>query len=1404
MKTPKNSTLSKRGRLPALSGLSLAAALLVPAATSFGQTFWSGGTSDFNVGASWGGTVPSGNVNAANDSGSNNVVLIQAGDPVWGHGDTLAGQGGNASGSYLQTGSTNNTGYPSYGNWLRLGIGTGGAGYYTLSNGTVNVAGQTHLGEHGYGRLEIDGGVYNSGFNGNPGICAGDGDFGVSSGTLIINSGSVSNVNNETWFGEANSGCTGYLIMNGGTFKVNNWFVFGRNGGQGYGTMTGGTITLHGGGQFLVGGGGVGSLIQSGGTINVYNQYLVPQSGNSTTITGTNILSGTAVLNAHDWLAVGRNSGRGELDISGGAVLTRDNVNNSGAHFDIGASGIGTVNQNGGFITNTASTLYLGESGAGTWNVNSGTDILASVTMCVNTSASGVLNLNGGLFQTTGIASTTSGSAASLLTLNGGTLQANANNANFIAGLTSASLAAGGVTIDSQNYNITIPQALSDGGGGGLTKVGNGTLTLTGGNSYTGNTVINGGSLSIGSSSTGAGNFTAADGTGFGIVVQSSGGVFNANNLSLGVTSGATLNFDLGSFGNPTSAPLNVANTLTANGTISVNIKAAVISAGTIPLMQYATLTGSPTYVLASLPPGVVATLATSGNVLNLVVTSAGAPRWDGNVTGVWSFGTNQDWYDLATMGLTVYTDGKPVIFDDNAAGTTTVNLTASVAPASINFNNSTLPYTIAGTGKIGGSLGLNLNGTTNVAILNTGGNTFTGPVVINAGTLTVTNLANGGSPSPLGASSSNPTNLVLNGGTFQYSGATVTANRGFTIDATNSTIDTEGNLTLGGNVAAAPNIAGGGSAFFKTGPASLSLTGSGDNEFANGHNPGVQVYNGTLVLNGSAGNQTNHTVNDFYVGSTTTTGAAMILTNTLLNVDGWFAIGRINGGINNTSTVSLYNSALNVGNLSIGWDGNLGGNLSSQFLALNGTSTLTNYGAVNLPEGNGSSMTFTIKDSSVFWVRNPTYIALATSSTGAVVVANSGSLVSSSGWFDIAQGNNSVGSVLVKDSASITTTGDFNVTDTGTGSTASAVIQDNAHLYANNLWVGKATGVTASMTIANNATVVSGNGLTMATHFDGTPEVCTANLNLNGGSLTVNLVQGNSVSGTYYGNFNFNGGKLIAHPTVGYSGQNFMYNLAAINVLSGGANIEVDSNNISAINQPLLGGAADGGLTKLGTGTLYLNGVSTYTNTTTISAGTLSGTGTLVGPVNVASGGTLAAGAGAIGLFNIDNALTFASGATAVIKITPASNDSIQGLTSVAYNGALVVTNTSSSPLVVGHSYTLFNSANPGTGNFSSVTILPAGSGTFNPATGVLTITSNGSGLTVNPVSYAGGNLILTGSGGAAGGTYSVLTSTNLTTPLSAWTTNTTGTFSGTGGFSNSIPVNPAQPAAFFDLKTP
>ena len=54
--------------------------------------------------------------------------------------------------------------------------------------------------------------------------------------------------------------------------------------------------------------------------------------------------------------------------------------------------------------------------------------------------------------------------------------------------------------IDTQSYSVTIPQGLQSGAvnDGGLTKYGAGILTLTGSNTYLGDTTVSAGTLQIG------------------------------------------------------------------------------------------------------------------------------------------------------------------------------------------------------------------------------------------------------------------------------------------------------------------------------------------------------------------------------------------------------------------------------------------------------------------------------------------------------------------------------------------------------------------------------------------------------------------------------------------------------------------------------------------------------------------------------------------------------------------------------------------------------------------------------------------------------------------------------------------------------------------------------------------
>ena len=1332
----------------------------------------------------------------------------------------------------------------------QLFVGNGGPAIYNMSGGTVDVHNYIAVGRSsGTGTLNMTGGNFNQDANGNLLVGTGYQNNGTPCVGVINQSAGAIYCNGQFLCPENSPGVGTYNLSGTGSLVVNSWLVFGRGGGPGVLNISGGSILqTNSNGEFEVGETTPGTVNQTGGSVTCSgNDIWIGQGGGATGIYNMN--GGSLTINS--WIAIGRTGGNGTLNLTNGTVTK---TGNSGNHLDIGASGTGSINQYGGLVTNAVGDVWVGEQSPGTWNFNGGTAMVQNVNIAVTGSGNGTLNLNGGLFQTSGIFSTNNFIAPSTLSLNGATVQANANNPNFISGISQASIGSSGITFDSQGYSIAIPESLTDAGGGTLSKIGSGILTLTGNNSYAGTTAVNAGTLATTTASAGGGAYSVANGATLNVqVVGGLNNEINMSSLALAATA-TTIGIDVNNFGNPSSAPVNVGGALTVNGTVTINVADANPQLGQFPLISYSSKTGS-SYVLGTLPVGVIAHLVdnTSNKSIDLDITSVNLPRWNGNVNGNWDINLTQNWINSGTGLPTTFQQGNAVTFDDNATGTTTINLATSVSPTSVNFNNNSLPYALVGTGQISGSTGLKINGTGTVAIQNTGGNNFTGPVTISAGILSVTNLANGGSPSPIGASSASPTNLVIGDGVLSYNGTPVAVNRGFTVEGTNATVDAEDNLTLGGNVTAVANLTDGGSGFTKVGPALLDLTGSGHNEFSANYPVGVSVAAGTLMIDGSAGNQTNHTQNQLFVGDTTTTGAALILTNANLSVDSWLALGRINGGVNNTSSITLYNSALNCGNLSVGWDGGQPNNLSSQFLTLNGNSSLTNYGSVNLAEGADSTFTLTINSNSVFWVQNPFYAALANSATGTVVVANSGKIIQVNGWFDIAAGANSIASVTAENNASLSLDGDVNLADTGSGATGTLTVQDNATVQANTLWVGKSTSSVCTANLAGSGAINLNNYIVTA---NGTGSI--GNINMAGGSLTagtdmtigqagtsvvtlatnsgavltvhgtmylsrgsavasgtVNLNPGSTIVAGFVNNgwgfqnnfpsptnnpnaFNFNGGVLRA-----YIGSDYFIQPYVNAVIQPGGAIIDDGGFSIGILTGFVNGSTPGNLTKQGAGILYMIGTNAYTGTTLVSTGTLAGTGIIVGPVTVASGSALAAGFHAIGTLTISNTLTFAAGSTSAMKLGTSSFDQIAGLTSVAYNGALVVTNTTGGPLTPNSTYQLFRASAPGTGNFTSVTILPAGTGTFNPATGQLTITSSGA-LTFNAPKNSSGNIVLSGSGGTPGANYNLLTTTNLATPFTSWTTNSIGTFDGSGNFSASVPINPAQRAQFFRIGPP
>jgi fibronectin-binding autotransporter adhesin len=186
-------------------------------------------------------------------------------------------------------------------------------------------------------------------------------------------------------------------------------------------------------------------------------------------------VNGTSTLTSDGWFCVGRGGGAGVLNVNGGTVKKE-----GGGNFVVGSLGaIGIVYLNSGSILNNSALLL----GGGTGGI-------------------GYFHLNGGLVQANSVSFDGGTPAASVLYYNGGTLQAIADSGDFVNTAVTQLVQSNGAVIDTNTHAITIAAALVEdtvtpSTGGGLKKIGAGTLTLTGALSYTGDTIVNDGTLTI-------------------------------------------------------------------------------------------------------------------------------------------------------------------------------------------------------------------------------------------------------------------------------------------------------------------------------------------------------------------------------------------------------------------------------------------------------------------------------------------------------------------------------------------------------------------------------------------------------------------------------------------------------------------------------------------------------------------------------------------------------------------------------------------------------------------------------------------------------------------------------------------------------------------------------------------
>ena len=563
-------------------------------------------------------------------------------------------------------------------------------------------------------------------------------------------------------------------------------------------------------------------------TTNVAVGSLTFNSGNYT-LAGTGItLGGAAIITANSnatislplagFVNVAKN-GTGTLTLTGNNTFSGNLVVNGG------------IVQGGA----TQGSSYLGAvSGGRTISIASGASIIISNNNVFNgagqSSASvPAVVINGGTFNSTrynsiGNLTLNSGAVLSQSASDAGAYQGYQFLGNITTGGSSAStistgnnkadhLLGAGVNIitvadatGDANPDLIISAPLIDGSGdylgaGSIVKSGVGTLLLSGVNTYTGTTTVSNGTLSVSGQLNGTAAVTLNDSTTLNVTIGASAAI-NTTSLTLGMSGAGADTLGFANLNSSAPVPISVSTSLTVNNPVTVNITGVITTTGSYPLISYGAESGSGSITLGSLPSGVSATLVDdhlSTVSLNVTATPVQTETWNGTPNGNWDINNTANWLVGATPSK--WAEANIASFGDTAAGTTAITLNTIVHPSIVTFNNSSKNYSFSGTGSIAGAVGLTLNGSGTVTLGTS--NTYSGGILFNAGTLSVSSDANLGT----GALTFNAGVLDITGSTAFASGKNVTLNSGGTIQVDNtagasfsSVITGGGALTKSGN----------------------------------------------------------------------------------------------------------------------------------------------------------------------------------------------------------------------------------------------------------------------------------------------------------------------------------------------------------------------------------------------------------------------------------------------------------------------------------------------------------------------------------------------------------------------------------------------------------------------------
>jgi fibronectin-binding autotransporter adhesin len=925
----------------------------------------------------------------------------------------------------------------------------------------------------------------------------------------------------------------------------------------------------------------------------------------------------------------GSTSATGNLDVAtfGSSSTTSITINSTtldvGSLLFDGAASAYTIGTNSNtLLLSSSGTIALGSTGTSFSNANT-VETIAAPLLLEPASAT-----TAGVYTFTNNSTTSS----NVLAFTGG----------ITAGTTSSSV---GLTLGGVNTGTnTISGIIGNGGATGLvnlTKTGGGTWILSGANTYSGGTTVNGGTLlvdlstgSLASSSAltlGGGNFTVR-GASSGTSAQTLGNL----TLTSATGSGITLN---GNTGSGTTLTLGSTWTRNLNSTLNITLTGNSPVLASAPTVMNGIVIGS-----TSASPRAFATVTDSGGTGFATVNGSNdVVRYTGASTLSNTNASNVSTTNYTTSGAVTFTGTTNVSVNTLQVDTTSSNGTLDLNTSTVLLTEKAVLMTGSGNytiqdgelGQSGGEDIIHQYGTGTLTVSARIGGTSSQLVKDGAGTLIVASTNTYTGVTAVYGGALNVTGALLNSGTVNVSAGaslggtgsvgivTISAGGGINMqDGTIGTLST-GNLTLNaGNGTALTFDIGSGSTgnLDKVAAGTLTIGGSGGIVINIGNvtgslTSGTTLTNGiyTLVTDTNGAALSTAAFNNFTFAGGASSLSLDGKTLTLLNSSGALQLD-VTGG---TATNGKYTLTTTAGSLNVHANG--GTTTLTTVIANTGTSTQDslNYSAVTATASAGTVGTASGTTS------GPNLADGSNNSPGAAQTFTSGA---------------TAGNVTVGNSATVANVND--TAETPVGSSVGATI----NVYSGTAtWTGNGTNAGSWGTLASNFGTNWGAhqgspGLdsnftsTDSATFGDVGGQTTQTVTLDGASPSLNSITFNDSATSYTiaqgtsGSITLNGGAGSA--TVTDSATGGTQTISAPVRLGTSANVNVASGNLLTFSGSLSG---TGGLTATGAGTVALTNAAGngYSGPTAVNSGKLlvtntSNSATGSGTFSVAGGATL------------------------------------------------------------------------------------------------------------------------------------------------------------------------------------